>query len=59
MHHLSCVCAPGCRERKLSAELCKQELQDIQARLDARHGVRRESRLMKSIREQEEQSGRG
>ena len=51
MHTITCTCAPGCRARKLRAELSEQEHRDTQAWLDARKGIVRESRLMKSIRE--------
>lgn len=55
MHHLSCTCAPGCRQRKTRAEFYQQELKEIREYLDTRGGIlhRTESRLMKSIREQE------
>lgn len=51
MHTITCTCAPGCRARKLRAELSEQERRDTEAWLDARKGIVRESRLMKSIRE--------
>lgn len=51
MHHLSCNCAPGCRNRGLRVKLFEQELKEYQAWLDRRKGIVTESRLMKSIRE--------
>ena len=57
MHRLECACAPGCRARGQFAELAKQERIEYNRWLDRRAGVRvGESRLMKSIREQEERS---
>lgn len=54
MHTVTCTCAPGCRARKLRAELSEQERKEVSEWLDARNGIVRESRLMKSIREKGE-----